>query len=468
MLLEDNLRSTKKVRIRTDGVDEEAVTKLAESNSRMIVEEPAEGVSYRNKLINKDHIGVQGSKLNEVVLSEEDYCVKQEGDIPCIDFSTTVREALTKGMERTLVIKLLGRYITYQDLRARTTALWQLKGSFSLVDMEGGFYYANFDLMEDYIKALSGGPWTIFGAYLTVQPWSLEFDPKSSTISKVVIWVRIPGLSFRYYHKSMLRAIGSLLGEVVKIDYRTETMGRGKYARIAVLVDLIRPLIPWIKVDGKFYGVEYEGLPLICFECGRYGHTKEKCQRGKLIDTAGPSQELRGRNAESGSSKVDMAHHITADDGTIQANAPPYGSWMQAQQPSSMDLDAAQTNQDGPQSGQRQSSIGVGSTSSRIEHSESAIAKSHSRQAVETPSSLDATKHTVMEIPRDRPPLALLKPTIRDPGTMADTHVDVQGDRAAGKENRVDGHSTVKKSGNGVKLQSNLSRALKIRKKQTG
>ncbi|KAI9108113.1 hypothetical protein K1719_020986 [Acacia pycnantha] len=121
----------------------------------------------------------------------------------------------------------------------------------------------------------------IYGAYLTVQPWSLEFDFNTPTISKVVVWVRIPGLSFRYYHKSALRAIGSLLGEVVKIDYSTESRGRGKYARIVVLIDLEQSLTPWIKVDGRTYGVQYEGLPYICFECGKYGHIKDKCKEGK-------------------------------------------------------------------------------------------------------------------------------------------------------------------------------------------
>ncbi|KAI9119297.1 hypothetical protein K1719_009972 [Acacia pycnantha] len=89
-------------------------------------------------------------------------------------------------MEKTLVLKLLGRSITYYDLKARTQALWRLKGSFSLVDMEGSFYFATFDLEEDYFKALTGGPWMIFGAYLTVQPWSLDFDARSSAMSKVV------------------------------------------------------------------------------------------------------------------------------------------------------------------------------------------------------------------------------------------------------------------------------------------
>ncbi|KAI9094281.1 hypothetical protein K1719_026863 [Acacia pycnantha] len=110
-----------------------------------------------------------------------------------------------------------------------------------------------------------------------MQLWSIDFDFDSSKISKVVVWVRISGLSLRYYQKSTLRAIGKLLGDVVKIDYMTETRGHGKYASIEVLIDLLEPLVPWIKVNGNTYGEEYKGLPLIYFECGKYGHTKEQC-----------------------------------------------------------------------------------------------------------------------------------------------------------------------------------------------
>ncbi|KAI9090112.1 hypothetical protein K1719_028808 [Acacia pycnantha] len=197
--------------------------------------------------------------------AEADFKVGKEGDIPCIEFSSEIRAMLAKGMERSLIIKLLGRSITYHDLVARTQLLWKLRGSYQLVDMEGGFYCATFALEEDYLKVLTRGPWMIYGAYLTVQPWSLEFDAKTGVISKVVAWIRIPGLSIRYYHKSTLRAIGALLGEVVKIDYMTKSRGRGKYARVAVIIDLLKPLIPSIKVDGTSYLIEYEGLPHICF-----------------------------------------------------------------------------------------------------------------------------------------------------------------------------------------------------------
>ncbi|KAI9079455.1 hypothetical protein K1719_038537 [Acacia pycnantha] len=236
---------------------------------------PDGGVSYRNKLLNSER-SVYGSKIvEEVKISNEDFRIDCSGEVPSIDFSKEVRDVLAKGMEKTLIIKLLGRSITYPTLLARTQALWRLRGCFRLVDMVGGFYMATFDLEEDYTKVLTGGPWMLFGAYLVVQPWTLNFDPSLSVMSKVVVWVRIPGLSFRYYHKTALQAIGTLLGEVIRVDPMTENRGRGRYARIDVLMDLLKPLVPWIKVDGKLHGIEYEGLPQICFTCGRYGHWPE-------------------------------------------------------------------------------------------------------------------------------------------------------------------------------------------------
>ncbi|KAI9075409.1 hypothetical protein K1719_042659 [Acacia pycnantha] len=181
-------------------------------------------------------------------------------------------------MERTLVIKLLGRSITYVDLMNRTQNLWKPKGSYQLVDMERNFYFALFDLEKDYAKALTGGLWTIFRVYLMVQPWTIDFDPTTNVVSTVAAW---------------------------------------------------QPLIPWIKGDGKQYGVEYEGLPLICFSCGKYGHTKDKCQ--------GLTQ-MGGVEASRDEETMDKAapHNHSTTTSTRSAGGPlpeqsssQYGSWMQ-------------------------------------------------------------------------------------------------------------------------------------------
>ncbi|KAI9127530.1 hypothetical protein K1719_000523 [Acacia pycnantha] len=190
-LPEDDLRSTKKVRIRTEGVSGEAAEGPKEDDVPMADQVQSEEGSYQSKLMNGGRVAGKDQKQPEVSLTDTDYRVSQEGNTPCIEFSKEIKAFLAKGMERSLVIKLLGRSVTYHDLVARTQWLWKLRGSCQLIDMEGGFFCATFDLEEDYIKVLTGGPWMVYGSYLTVQPWTLDFDPTTAIVSRVVAWIRI-------------------------------------------------------------------------------------------------------------------------------------------------------------------------------------------------------------------------------------------------------------------------------------
>ena len=57
--------------------------------------------------------------------------------------------------------------------------------------------------------------------------------------------------------------------------YNTGEAQRDKFARVAVEINLSKPLIPHFMIDGRVQIVEYKDLPLICFHCGRYGHTSD-------------------------------------------------------------------------------------------------------------------------------------------------------------------------------------------------
>lgn len=54
-------------------------------------------------------------------------------------------------------------------------------------------------------------------------------------------------------------------------------MERAKFARVCVEVDLRKILVSKFKLNGRIYNVEYEGLHLVCFGCGCYGHKKDEC-----------------------------------------------------------------------------------------------------------------------------------------------------------------------------------------------
>ena len=80
------------------------------------------------------------------------------------------------------------------------------------------------------------------------------------------------------YNPKFLWRAGAKLGTMLKIDENTSIHSRGKFARICVEIDLRRQLVPSFTALGKVFYVEYEGLHLVCFKCGRYGHKIDTCE----------------------------------------------------------------------------------------------------------------------------------------------------------------------------------------------
>ncbi|CAL1359639.1 unnamed protein product [Linum trigynum] len=93
----------------------------------------------------------------------------------------------------------------------------------------------------------------------------------------MIVWVHLPELKIHFYHKEVLTTLGNLIGRTIKLDYHTLTQQRAKFARLAVEVDLSRPLVPRIWLDDDWQPVEYENLPVVCFECGKIGHSSASC-----------------------------------------------------------------------------------------------------------------------------------------------------------------------------------------------
>ncbi|KAJ6670143.1 hypothetical protein OIU85_014250 [Salix viminalis] len=111
--------------------------------------------------------------------------------------------------------------------------------------------------LMDMEYVLTGGPWQIIGQYVTTQRWKPRFD--------------------------VLEKIRNLIGHTVKVDSHTMSQARGKFARICVELDISKPLTPFIVVEGRTYGVVYEGIQVICFECGYYGHGRDNCPLNEKV-----------------------------------------------------------------------------------------------------------------------------------------------------------------------------------------
>ncbi|CAI0381043.1 unnamed protein product [Linum tenue] len=100
----------------------------------------------------------------------------------------------------------------------------------------------------------------------------------------MIVWVQLPALKIHFYHKEVLTMLGNLIGRTIKLDFHTLNRQRAKFARLAVEVDLSKDLVPRIWLDDAWQKVEYENLPVVCFDCEKIGHTATSCPHRQLAN----------------------------------------------------------------------------------------------------------------------------------------------------------------------------------------
>ncbi|KAK4279903.1 hypothetical protein QN277_011605 [Acacia crassicarpa] len=187
-----------------------------------------------------------------------------------------------------LILTVLGRKFNLFVLKDLLTNLWGFS-SFELIDIPNNYFVVRFQDQElwktHYKKVLYEGPWVIKQHCVIVQRWTPYFNPYENALGRVATWVRIPDVPMHLYNKHCISRLGDRIGRTLKVDMNTlqdcqnasPKIQRGKFVRICVELNLQKKLVPKVIVAGSIFNVEYEGLTLICFECGRFGHKREKC-----------------------------------------------------------------------------------------------------------------------------------------------------------------------------------------------
>lgn len=179
-------------------------------------------VSWKDKLIGSSSmIGKELEKKNDFELLDGDIQRFIINGTLSIEFSNRINQILVKDMANTMVIKLLRRNIGLSILQNKIYNLWKLSSPFHLIDIENGYFLTRFQNKFDCEKVLSEGPWIIFGQYLTVQPWSLSFNPAQTFSSTIMPWIRLLRLPSYFYKRKILVEIRGLICKVAKLDMNT-------------------------------------------------------------------------------------------------------------------------------------------------------------------------------------------------------------------------------------------------------
>jgi len=125
-----------------------------------------------------------------------------------------------------------------------------------------------------------------------------------------MVWVRIPSLNLVFYNESFLMAMASTIGKPIKVDLHTLNVERGCFARICIEIDLDQLVLEKLWIKDNWYKVEYEGLHLICSNCGCYGHLGRDCKvlsshsvsaEGMVVDELRATAARGDMNSSNGS-----------------------------------------------------------------------------------------------------------------------------------------------------------------------
>ncbi|KAH9743054.1 DUF4283 domain-containing protein [Citrus sinensis] len=303
---------------------ESRTTKKARFRDEEVADDTPVHVSYKETLVNSSRAmetGYDGG-AGDWEFEEGDVTEYKDGPMPSITFSDRVHEKLCEPWQNSVIVKLLGRTIGYRTLCTRLNAMWKTTMTYSVIDLENNYFLVRFRSATDAVDALTKGPWIIMGHYLTVQPWTPSFDANTTDIEQVNVWIRLPGLAVHLYNRKVLQKLGELVGTVMRIDSNTASSARGRFARIAVRLSLAKPLVSQFVLDGKVQKVEYEGLPVICFTCGRYGHSSSSCKGSNSATNSGEGVQPQPNTQPQGNIVQPDAH------GNIDSNAESFGPWM--------------------------------------------------------------------------------------------------------------------------------------------
>ncbi|CAI0415620.1 unnamed protein product [Linum tenue] len=227
-----------------------------------------------------------------------------------------------------IIVKPYGGSTSHYLLVNRLHSMWRPVGGMEIIALGNGYSAVKFDDPEDLTRVLAGGPYVVGGNFLAIQMWEPGFDPFSARVTTLLTWVRFAQFPMEFYRDEILYTLTCCVGKPVRIDRQTALAITGRFARICVEVNLEEPLVPKVWVANAWRRVVYEGLPLICSECGRAGHTAVNCNFLKLpMDAMNTgSQTLPQIPSPPAEVAGNSSHHTSP----AAASTSFFGEWMVA------------------------------------------------------------------------------------------------------------------------------------------
>ncbi|KAF7839773.1 uncharacterized protein G2W53_008255 [Senna tora] len=110
-----------------------------------------------------------------------------------------------------------------------------------------------------------------------MQSWQPNLILEKYTLNSVPVWVEFWGFPLEYYTVDIVELVGSMVGNVLQVDFSDQGLRNLRYLRVKVELDRSLPLLMGFYVlldDDRTIWIQcqYERVFHICKQCGYIGH----------------------------------------------------------------------------------------------------------------------------------------------------------------------------------------------------
>jgi hypothetical protein len=275
--------------------------------------------------------------LRKLHLTEEEEVV--------LDLSDEEEEMAAMPAEWTLVGKVLSPIPIHVDtIRTAMKPAWGNPVGLKIraIGEKGdNMFVAEFGSPRDMERVLLGAPWMVKKYAVLLQEFDGTLSATDIVFDRMELWARIINLPLGWMNRARGSRAMEMIGRVLVMDVDKDGKASGAFLRARVAVELDKPIRRGILLrvkkdeEPKWFKVQYEKLPYVCFSCGRVGHSDLECpspaardvegklpydcqlrapeeKRRRLQSFAGAAAETFGSGSSS-NSKPPRSHSVVGD-----------------------------------------------------------------------------------------------------------------------------------------------------------
>ncbi|XP_070006789.1 uncharacterized protein [Nicotiana sylvestris] len=142
-----------------------------------------------------------------------------------------------------VVCYVLGAHPPFPVLNGYIQRIWAKHGINKVSMLKNGIVLVRFDTELEKNKAIQGGIYHFDNKPFIVKAWCPNIEFTREELYTMQIWIKLPGLDFKYWSPKGLSKIDSLIGKSLMVDQNTQKKIGLNFARLLIEVgmDIVLP-----------------------------------------------------------------------------------------------------------------------------------------------------------------------------------------------------------------------------------